>query len=127
MGRKNRKSRDEEPEPGFSAVNPFGSLELDLPAGEPTPAADEAAPTDPLAGLRLHVFFERKGRSGKTVTLVEGFPADSEPAALERLARELRQALATGGTVREQSIELQGDVVSRATVYLQDRGHPVTG
>jgi translation initiation factor 1 len=122
MGRKNKQGRDaDDTDSGFAALNPFDALDLDLPPGP----ADEPPPpaADPLAGARLHVHFERKGRGGKTVTIVDGFPAAASAADLERLARELRQALATGGTVRETTIELQGDVVTRATAWLREHGY----
>jgi translation initiation factor 1 len=50
---------------------------------------------------------ESKGRGGKTVTLVTELKlADSE---LQALAKTLKQVCATGGTVKNGIIEIQGD------------------
>ena len=50
---------------------------------------------------------ETGGRGGKTVTVVRGLPMDD--AALAALAKRLKAACGTGGTVKEGAIELQGD------------------
>jgi translation initiation factor 1 len=48
-----------------------------------------------------------KGRGGKTVTLVQGLALDE--ATLSQLAKQLKAACGTGGTVKEGVIEVQGD------------------
>ena len=50
---------------------------------------------------------EKKGRGGKTVTVVAGLPRND--ALLRDLCQELKRACGTGGTVAEDTIELQGD------------------
>jgi translation initiation factor 1 len=50
---------------------------------------------------------ETKGRKGRTVTTITGVPL--EPAALKKLARQLKQACGTGGSVKNGTIEIQGD------------------
>lgn len=79
----------------------------------PTPAA---APT--IRNLRTRV--ERKGRGGKTVTLVEGLDelADDERDAL---ARDLRKALGTGAKVEDGAIVVQGDVGERIKAWWSSR------
>ena len=63
-----------------------------------------AAPVgDGIARIRR----ETGGRGGKTVTVVAGLPLD-EPALLA-LSKRLKTACGTGGTVRDGSVELQGD------------------
>ena len=60
---------------------------------------------------------ERKGRSGKTVTVIEGLHlADSD---LNRLARKMRKSLGCGSYVEAECIILQGDQVERARTWLQ--------
>jgi translation initiation factor 1 len=77
-----------------------------------------AAPgTDGLVRVR----YETKGRKGKGVTVISGLPVNQ--AILETLARDLKQKLGTGGTVREFSIELQGDHREQAAQELLARGY----
>lgn len=66
---------------------------------------------------------DRKGRGGKTVTLVAGLTGTS--AALEALASELKRLCGTGGTVRGDVIELHGDVRDRVRGDLERRGYKV--
>jgi translation initiation factor 1 len=69
--------------------------------------------TDSLAveGSRLHVRMDSR-RYGKNVTVIEGFDPDLD---LDVLAKDLKRTLGTGGTVKDRTIELQGD--HRKTVH----------
>ncbi len=73
------------------------------------------------ARLRL----EKKGRGGKSVTVVDGLPENGP--YLSELAGALKKACATGGTVRGGSIELSGDVRDRLRPLLLARGLVVKG
>ena len=66
---------------------------------------------------------DRKGRGGKTVTLIAGLTGT--PAALAALASELKRACGTGGTLRGDLIEMQGDVRDRVKVELERQGYTV--
>jgi translation initiation factor 1 len=66
---------------------------------------------------------DRKGRGGKTVTLVAGL--SGTPAALNALASDLKRLCGTGGTVRGAIIEIQGDVRQRIKRELERRGYTV--
>jgi translation initiation factor 1 len=66
---------------------------------------------------------DRKGRGGKTVTVIAGL-SDS-PAALAALTSELKRACGTGGTLRGDVVEMQGDVRDRLRVELERRGYTV--
>lgn len=63
---------------------------------------------------------ESKGRGGKTVTLVRGVPL--QDAALAALAKELKAACGSGGTVKDGVIEIQGDHVDPLLQRLAGRG-----
>jgi translation initiation factor 1 len=65
---------------------------------------------------------DRKGRGGKTVTLVAGLPSGAD---VEALASALKRLCGTGGTVREGVIEIQGDVRERIKPELERRGYKV--
>lgn len=66
------------------------------------------------------VRYERKGRGGKEVTIVDKLELGA--ADLERWTRELKQALGVGGVVEGATIVLQGDCRSRLEKILMARG-----
>lgn len=66
---------------------------------------------------------ESKGRGGKTVTVVTGLPLAGE--ALKTLAGELKRRCGSGGTVKDGSVEIQGDFVEVLVAELQRRGYVV--
>jgi translation initiation factor 1 len=68
---------------------------------------------------------EKKGRSGKSVTVVYGLP--SNDAFLRELCQELKRACGTGGAVSEGTIELQGDLRDRVREYLLKKQFVVKG
>lgn len=84
-------------------------------------AATEAVPNRPVAKLRM----EKKGRGGKTVTVVFGLPRNA--TFLKDLAQELKRACGTGGTVTEDGAELQGDLRDRVREFLAGKGFQVRG
>ena len=49
----------------------------------------------------------RRGRGGKTVTEVTGFQTTID--TLAKLTKQLKNQCGTGGTAKEQAIEIQGD------------------
>lgn len=71
----------------------------------------------------VRVAREKKGRGGKTVTLVRGLALES--TALIALARQLKAACGSGGTVADGVIEIQGDHVERLLMALQGQGFTV--
>ena len=86
-----------------------------------TRAATESVPTRIVAKLRV----EKKGRGGKTVTVVDGLPNNA--AFLKDLGQELKRACGTGGTVVEGAVELQGDLRERVREVLTKKGFVVKG
>jgi translation initiation factor 1 len=66
------------------------------------------------------VRYERKGRGGKEMTLVERLGLS--PADLESWCRDLKRALGCGGTVEESAIALAGDQRRRLPALLEARG-----
>jgi translation initiation factor 1 len=86
-----------------------------------TRTASEAIPKRLVAKLRM----EKKGRGGKTVTVVDGLPNNA--AFLKDLCQELKRACGTGGAVDEGAIELQGDLRDRVRECLTRKGMVVKG
>ena len=83
--------------------------------------AKEPVPAHVVAKLRT----EKKGRGGKTVTVVYGLPQNNE--FLKELSQELKRACGTGGTIVEGGVELQGDLRTRVRDVLVKRGYVVKG
>lgn len=66
---------------------------------------------------------ETSGRKGKGVTVISGVPLP--PDDLKSLARELKQKCGTGGTLKDNVIEIQGDHRDALIALLKGRGWPV--
>lgn len=87
---------------------------------EPEQPAAPRAKTPPRQ-QQVRVGLERKGRGGKTVSLVTGVTA--APAELEKLCKLLKNRLGTGGAVKEQVIEIQGDQRDKIVAILVELGY----
>ena len=85
-----------------------------------------SAATEPLpARIVARIRTEKKGRGGKTVTVVYGLPQNDE--FLKKLGQELKRACGTGGTVVDGGVELQGDLRERVRAALVAQGFAVKG
>jgi translation initiation factor 1 len=82
---------------------------------------DQPVPLKIVAKLRM----EKKGRAGKTVTVVDGLPHNS--AFLTELSQELKRACGTGRTVLDGAVELHGDLRDRVRIVLEKKGYVVKG
>lgn len=89
--------------------------------GKPTGrcACKPAARKAPGDGI-VRVLRETKGRKGKGVTVITGLPLP--PPELKALARQLKHACGSGGTVKDGAIEIQGDHRDRLLEELSKRG-----
>lgn len=85
------------------------------------PSVAEAVPARVTAKLRM----EKKGRGGKTMTVVDGLPRND--AFLKALCAELKRLCGTGGAVADGAIELQGDLRDRLRPHLLSKGFIVKG
>jgi translation initiation factor 1 len=83
--------------------------------------ADQPVPARIVAKLRM----EKAGRGGKTVTVVYDLPRNA--AFLKDLCGELKRVCGCGGAVREDTVELQGDLRERVRDVLQKKGFAVKG
>ena len=64
-----------------------------------------------------------KGRKGKGVTVITGIPADAD--RLKRVAKTLKQKCGSGGTVKDGTVEIQGDHRDALVKELQGMGYTV--
>ncbi len=137
MGKKKKRRSSAGPGPATEPPGAgFGGLAAALSAqglvasagdsgSEPTPSPPESAKAS-SAGLRgkAVVRKERKGRGGKTVTVVDG-AAIKRVSDIEALARTMRKALGTGARVEGGQVVLQGDQRTAASAWLQKQGATV--
>jgi translation initiation factor 1 len=90
------------------------------------PAADcvcrtaSGAAAGARASAAVRVSRQTQGRSGRGVTVISGLPLT--PAELEQLAGELKRRCGSGGTVREGTIEIQGEHRDTLVAELERRG-----
>jgi translation initiation factor 1 len=71
-------------------------------------AEAEQEPADlPPQQHNLRIQATRKGKGGKTVTEVTGWQVSDE--TLQKIAKQLKNQCGSGGTVKDGSIEIQGD------------------
>lgn len=69
----------------------------------------------------IYLHRESKGRAGKGVVLLKGLVLSE--ADLSALAKTLKQACGTGGTVKDAVIEIQGDQREKIAEVLQKLGY----
>ena len=70
---------------------------------------------------KLRVQASRKGRGGKTVTVVTGFQC--RPETLKDLLKKLKAQCGTGGTVKDDTLELQGECADKVVQLLVKLGY----
>lgn len=74
----------------------------------------------PRQSSRLDIVLDRKGRKGKSATIIEGFTIpDNE---VEALAASIKRQLGTGGSARGGEILVQGDRRTDVLRFLTAQG-----
>ncbi|NPA43514.1 MAG: translation initiation factor [Chlorobi bacterium] len=77
----------------------------------------------PPASQTVEAHFSKKGRGGKTAVVIKGVQGDDQ--TLKALAKKIKTALATGGSVKDGEIIIQGDVRDKVVEILQREGYKV--
>ncbi|MEI6429326.1 MAG: translation initiation factor [Pseudanabaena sp. ELA607] len=75
----------------------------------------------PLQQQQLRVQLSRKGRGGKTVTIITGL--QHTETTIADLAKKIKAHCGTGGTIKDREIEIQGDHRTKIVEYLQKLGY----
>lgn len=75
----------------------------------------------PPGQQNLRIEASRKHRHGKTVTVITGFQA--KPETLATLVKQLKTLCGAGGTVKENTIEIQGDHRQKLLEHLIKLGY----
>ncbi len=112
MASPNRKSSDSTNNENRFVYREFGDRNLALERG----VADL-----PPAEQNVRIQASRKGRKGKTVTVITGFQSKNE--TLTELVKKLKTQCGTGGTVKENEIEIQGDHAQKLLQILTQLGY----
>ena len=101
--------------------NPFDALSSNgLPAGEMLPPC-------PVKHGRVVLRREKAHRGGKTVIVVYDFATHIPVSQIEVLAGKLKKACGCGGTVKDRTIEIQGDQPGKIRALLEAEGFQVAG
>jgi len=101
----------------------FDDLDIVFSTGKGRIKAEKKKPTPPKSDGIVRVGRETKGRKGKGMTVITGVPL--HPEGLKGLAKMLKQKCGTGGTVKGQTIEIQGDHRDVLVSELQSMGYAV--
>lgn len=85
---------------------------------------EEEAETLPKNQQKLRVGIEKKGRGGKTVTIIKGFIGSEED--LKDLGKLLKTKCGVGGSAKEGEIIIQGEFKQRIIELLKVEGYTQT-
>ena len=107
------------------ALSRFLQQNPDLPEGDEAVASQPAGEATPRSHPALIVSMERKGRGGKTATIISGFTMDDSEVA--EIASRLKSRLGTGGSARGGEILIQGDRREDVAAWLRGQGYKVKG
>ena len=84
-------------------------------------AKEEDMTNLPANAQKLTVRKEKKGRGGKTVTVVEGYKGN--PQTLETLCKKVKQQCGVGGSVDCKTFIIQGDKADQVVKILIKEGY----
>ncbi len=70
-----------------------------------------------INGQNAYIECDRKGRKGKNVTVISGLDTD-----LKALKKDLQQLCGCGGSVKNGTVEIQGDHRTRIAGFLGKKG-----
>lgn len=80
-----------------------------------------SAKSQVLGDGKVRVRRETAGRKGKGVTVVLGLPLTADQLA--EVAKKLKAACGSGGTVKDGTVEIQGDHLERVMQWLTQAGY----
>lgn len=80
----------------------------------------QEGPTKAPKDQHLKVWLEKKGRGGKTASVIKGFVGKQDN--LEELAKKLKGKCGTGGSVKDGEVIIQGDHRDKIVDFLSSQG-----
>jgi len=107
----------------------FANIDLpSLPEGSaPAPAPAKDSPQQIWKMGRAVLRRETAHRGGKTVIVVHDFATHLPLSVIETIAKKIRSACGCGGTVKDRTIEIQGDQPAKIRDVLEREGFQVAG
>ena len=84
-------------------------------------ALARGVPDLPPQEQNLRIQATRSGRKGKTVTVITGF--QHKPETLSKLLKQLKAKCGSGGTVKDNSLEIQGEHKHKLLELLTKSGY----
>jgi len=73
---------------------------------------------------KIKIHKEKKGKKGKTVTVISGFESHNT-LQINKLLKKLKVYCGTGGSLNEQGIQLQGDMQDKVKFFLRKEGYGI--
>ncbi|MBE9041940.1 translation initiation factor [Oscillatoriales cyanobacterium LEGE 11467] len=70
---------------------------------------------------QLRIQASRKERGGKTVTVIRGFQLKTD--TLKKLLKQLKNQCGTGGSIKDETLEIQGDRTQQILEILTKLGY----
>ena len=70
---------------------------------------------------KINISKQKKGKKGKTITLIKGLSTRNDTEVKE-LLKKMKVFCGTGGTVIDEDIQLQGDMVNKSIEFLRKEG-----
>lgn len=95
----------------------------DIPKAQDDPVSEAQGSDCMNLSDKLDVVVERKGRKGKTATIIGGFTCSDRQ--LQDIARILKQKIGTGGSARYNEILIQGEWRERTVEILKNLGYKI--
>ena len=84
--------------------------------------SEETAKVDAVnTKSKINISKQKKGKKGKTITLIRGLGNEDE-ILLKELLKKIKVFCGTGGTLIDSNIQLQGDMVSKSIEFLRKEG-----
>ena len=70
---------------------------------------------------KINISKQKKGKKGKTITLIKGLSIRNE-IEVKELLKKMKVFCGTGGTLIGEDIQLQGDMVNKSIEFLRKEG-----
>ncbi|KAF0183102.1 MAG: translation initiation factor SUI1 [Nitrospirae bacterium] len=95
------------------------STEQDISRGEPSIQKGEITAVSAVQ-QKVTVRLDRKGRGGKSVTVIEGLQIGTKEK--DFLMKQLKSKFGTGGALKDEALEIQGDHRDAILIHLGNLG-----
>ena len=70
---------------------------------------------------KINISKHKKGKKGKTITLIKGLGIRNEKEVKE-LLKKMKVFCGTGGTLIDKEIQLQGNMINKSFEFLRNEG-----